>query len=304
MEIYQLRSFVAVAEEGHLTRASERLHTSQSAVSAQLKALEQELGVLLFDRTSKGMRLTAAGERLLGKAENVLFAAADVKATARSLTHEISGVVRIGLHSDAVFLRVPDISMALSGAYPNLHVRFLQTNSWQISEELLKEEMDVSFAYGDWSGDGITSVFLARIPLFIAGPGAWRDKVEGVSIHELSKLPWLWASCECPFFTEAEELLKRHNLNPKRLGCADAEDVFTELVIAERGISLLREDVALPLEKQGRIALWRGERIHVTLTLSFKESRKDEPMIRALLDTVSEVWSNGESTKDESAPGD
>ena len=61
MELYHLRTFVTVAEEGHLTRASERLFTSQPAVSAHIKALEEELGVTLFDRTPRGMQLTPAG---------------------------------------------------------------------------------------------------------------------------------------------------------------------------------------------------------------------------------------------------
>jgi DNA-binding transcriptional LysR family regulator len=75
MELYQLRSFVAVAEAAHLTRASEKLHVSQPAVSAQIKALEDELDLALFERTSSGMVLTSAGRRLLADAEKVLAAA-------------------------------------------------------------------------------------------------------------------------------------------------------------------------------------------------------------------------------------
>ena len=67
MELYQLRGFAAVAESGHLTRAAERLHLSQPALSAQIKALEDELGVHLFERGPSGMALTAAGKRLPAK---------------------------------------------------------------------------------------------------------------------------------------------------------------------------------------------------------------------------------------------
>ena len=62
MELYQLRSFVAVAEAGHLTRAAEKLHVSQPAVSAQIKALEDALDIVLFERTSSGMVPTPAGQ--------------------------------------------------------------------------------------------------------------------------------------------------------------------------------------------------------------------------------------------------
>ena len=65
MELYHLKTFVTVAEERHLTRAAERLCVSQPAISAHIKALEEELGLALFERTPKGMLPTAAGEALL-----------------------------------------------------------------------------------------------------------------------------------------------------------------------------------------------------------------------------------------------
>ena len=66
MELYQLRTFAAVAEESHLTRAAERLHLSQPAVSGHIKALEGELGVRLFDRAPTGMELTSGRRRVAG----------------------------------------------------------------------------------------------------------------------------------------------------------------------------------------------------------------------------------------------
>ena len=96
MELYQLRSFVAVAEAGHLTRAAEKLHVSQPAVSAQIKALEDELDLALFERTPSGMVLTAAGERLLADAEKVLAAAQAMRTEAKALKGEVAGKVREG----------------------------------------------------------------------------------------------------------------------------------------------------------------------------------------------------------------
>src|SRR5215831_12904146 len=89
MELNRLRSFAAVAEAGHLTRAAEKLHISQPALSAQIKALEDELDLSLFERTPAGMTLTEAGKRLLGEAEKVLAAAQALRAEARSLKGEI-----------------------------------------------------------------------------------------------------------------------------------------------------------------------------------------------------------------------
>ena len=72
MEIYQLRTLLAVAREGSITRASERLFLSQPAISAHIKAMEDELGIALFERTPRGMSLTANGAQLLERAGRIM----------------------------------------------------------------------------------------------------------------------------------------------------------------------------------------------------------------------------------------
>ena len=88
MDIHQLKTFVAVAREGSITRASELLHLSQPAASAHIKAIEDAVGLALFDRTPRGMSLTHEGRRLLAKAEQTL-------AAHRDLMEEASGARRI-----------------------------------------------------------------------------------------------------------------------------------------------------------------------------------------------------------------
>jgi DNA-binding transcriptional LysR family regulator len=72
MSLLQLEAFVAVAEEGHVGRAARRLHVTQPPVTRRIQSLEAELGIRLFDRTTKGMRLSPRGERLLPRARQIL----------------------------------------------------------------------------------------------------------------------------------------------------------------------------------------------------------------------------------------
>jgi DNA-binding transcriptional LysR family regulator len=99
MEIRQLRYFRTVAEDLHFGRAAERLHIVQSAVSQQLRRLERELGVDLFDRTTRTVRLTDAGRRLLPHAKEVLAAVSRARAAVDGLRAERARTVRLGTSS-------------------------------------------------------------------------------------------------------------------------------------------------------------------------------------------------------------
>src|SRR4029434_8227350 len=115
MELYQLRTFAAVAELGHLTRAAERLHVSQPAVSAQIKALEDELGTPLLERGPAGMTLTSAGSKLLPFASRVLGAASDLRNQALALKGEIAGHLRLGTLSDPETPRLGKLPASAGG---------------------------------------------------------------------------------------------------------------------------------------------------------------------------------------------
>ena len=100
MELYQLRSFAMVAELGHLTRAAERLHVSQPALSAQIKGLEDELDVALFERSAAGMTLTKAGRDLLPAALDVLAAEQRLRGRAAEMHGARRGKLRLGTVAD------------------------------------------------------------------------------------------------------------------------------------------------------------------------------------------------------------
>src|SRR3954454_9966983 len=96
MELRRLEYFVAVAEEANFTRAAERIHVAQPAVSAQIQRLERELGQPLLDRSRRTVRLTAAGEAVLPYAKAALAAVADIHTAVEELTQLVRGTVTIG----------------------------------------------------------------------------------------------------------------------------------------------------------------------------------------------------------------
>ena len=95
MELYQLRTFAAVAELGSLTQAAERLHLSQPAASAQIKLLEEEFGLALFERKPSGLTLTRAGTELLPGIQTLLASAGQVLTHAKRLTGHVCGLIKL-----------------------------------------------------------------------------------------------------------------------------------------------------------------------------------------------------------------
>src|SRR5690349_15588874 len=107
MDLTQLRTFVAVVQEGHLTRAAERLHISQPTASNHIKALEGTLGVQLFVRTTRGLEPTPAGLRLAESAGRVLGSTMELVSLARELQANPAGRLSLGTLADPMTNRVP-----------------------------------------------------------------------------------------------------------------------------------------------------------------------------------------------------
>ena len=118
MELRHLRYFVAVAEELHFRRAAERLYVAQPAVSEQIRKLEAELGVRLFDRTHRSVALTQAGSALLVEARRVLHQAEVAQLAARNAHDAAASKLRIGYVPDALPASVPRALQELASEAP------------------------------------------------------------------------------------------------------------------------------------------------------------------------------------------
>src|SRR4051812_14621161 len=122
IDLVQLRTFVAVAEEQHLTRAAERLHVSQSAASAHVRAVEEALGTELFIRTNRNLELTHAGRLLLVRAKQLLNDAAQFTSFAREIQGQAQGNLVIGSSSDPTASRIGAIVSLLRQQHPLVSV--------------------------------------------------------------------------------------------------------------------------------------------------------------------------------------
>jgi DNA-binding transcriptional LysR family regulator len=290
MELYQLRGFVAVAELGHVTRAAERLHLSQPALSAQIKALEDELGVHLFERGPAGMTLTAAGKRLLPEAAKVLDDAAALHGKARAIQGEVAGHVRVGTLADPEFIRLADFLALATERFPLVEIELHHEVSGAAFEKVRDGALDASFYYGDLTHPAVASIPLREIAYRVAGPAAWRNRIGGAAWADIAGLPWLMAPSISTHHVLANGLFAERGSAPETLIEADNEMVIRSLVASGLGVALIREDLAREGEAAGELVVWAETRLATTLQFIYSSGKREEPEVRALVGIISDVW--------------
>lgn len=142
MDLRQLQQFVALAETGNFHRAAERLHMAQPPLSISVRKLEAELGTPLFVRTSRGVRLTQAGEAALHDARRALFHAAQARAAAAAAANGERGALRIGFIGSATYALLPRLIPAFRAAHPGIELVLHESTTATILHRLEKRELD------------------------------------------------------------------------------------------------------------------------------------------------------------------
>jgi DNA-binding transcriptional LysR family regulator len=175
LDVAILRSFVAVAESGGVTRAAGFLHLTQSAVSMQLIRLEEMLGVELLDRTGRKVALTASGEQLLVYARRML--ALNDEVIGRLTDQAYEGEIVLGVPHDIVYPAIPQVLKQFNAAFPRVKVQLESSNTVGLKSQFSRGECDVILTTETEVDSGAET--LCRKPLvWIGAPGgsAWRQK--------------------------------------------------------------------------------------------------------------------------------
>jgi DNA-binding transcriptional LysR family regulator len=191
MELRQLRYFVAVAEELNFSRAAGRIYMSQPALSQQIRKLEEELGVSLFDRTGSRIRLTEPGRILLESARNILVQIEQTSRAVREAGGVGSGHLRVGFPEYANHTSVADALQAFRRRYPYVDLEeyemFTLQQTLQQVDDLREGRLDVGFMLGPVDEEALESEHVLDIELVAALPEehplAGRDELP---MHELS----------------------------------------------------------------------------------------------------------------------
>lgn len=293
MELHQLQAFVTIAALGHLTRAAEQLHISQPALSGRIRALEEELGVALFDRTPAGMTLTAAGRELLPLAERSLDAAREVRNRALALHTLVDGRLRIGTITDPDFIRLGPLLGELRARHPLIEIELHQEVSGKAFDAVLDGSLDASFYFGEREHPDVASLPLRRYRYVVAGPAAWRDQLAHSSWSDLAEMPWVLTPAVSTHQALVRQLFGDLPGKPEKTVEADNESVLVSLVIAGIGLSLVREDIARQKQREGELAVFPSLGVQTVLAFVHRRERGNDRAVRAVLVALREVWQLG-----------
>lgn len=288
MELYQLRTFIAVAQEGHLTRAADRLHLSQPSISAHIKALEKEIGLNLFDRLPKGMRLTKQGETLLAHAYKVLEAGRTLLNEAQMMQEVFVPKLLIGVPADAALPELSDLIAHLRDIYTGIELNLEQRLSGILLKDIRSELLDFGFIVDSEPPPDMHAIALRKIKFRVVAPRAWAMQLERADWLEIASLPWIFTPSECGMNRVAENFFKARHIKPRASMTANSSSSIFALLAAKAGVTLMPEADAAALSNQ--MAVWEHGAIEGCLYLVHRHNSASDPVIQSLQGIVKKLW--------------
>ncbi|MEH6500114.1 MAG: LysR substrate-binding domain-containing protein [Pseudoalteromonas distincta] len=244
MELRHLRCFIAVAKELHFARAAERLNIEQSPLSRTIKELESELGTQLFERTSRGTRLTWAGQVLTEDVRRIFIALDQARANVQAAASGYRGMLRIALSDGIVAQRLATLLAQCRLDEPEVEIRLFEVPFSQQVKGLRNDLYDAGFSRSDESGDGIHSQDVWHDPLIVALPARHPLLAcKQLPLEEVLKYPLILChpeTCE-GHYKQIERLLRAVETQPVIAEYASSHDVMFALIAAGYGLGLACE---------------------------------------------------------------
>jgi DNA-binding transcriptional LysR family regulator len=265
MELRHLRYFVAVAEELHFRRAAERLHVAQPAVSEQIRKLESELGVQLFNRTQRSVTLTPSGTAMLGEARRVLRQADVAQMAARNAVDEAKCRLRVGYLSDSLPANVSRAMRMLTATAPRVQVSLETGPANSLIEAVRSDQLDAAVATLPAPTRGLRATpagqegIVAALPVTHPLAAGTAMPIERLAPERLVTLP---RDTNPAFHNAIVSICRDAGLSPALIELSDSRVVQALMTVATgAGTALLPESAAAHYAAPGV----RFVRIHTAL---------------------------------------
>ncbi len=282
MELRQLEYFVAVAEERNFTRAAERVHISQSGVSAQIRQLEGELGAPLFERSARTATLTTAGKAALEHARAALNSAKSVRTAVDEVSTVIRGELAVGMVTACTVTPLFDALSLFHRAHPRVEIALLEDSSDRLVERVRSREMDVALvgtAYGP--PDDLESILLVQDRLVAVVPDEHPlARRPGIGLAEATSHPLVCLPIGTGIRSVLDISCRARGIDPAMAIQASAPDAVVDLAARGLGVAILSESMVSP---RAGLSIAAIDDVDIPATLSLIWSVPPTPALGVLL---------------------
>lgn len=278
MEIRDLKAFIAVADEQHFGRAAERLFISQPPLSKRIKALEEEVGVPLFERTTRRVELTAAGRVFLEHVRPLLEGAVSAAHAARRAERGQVGRIELGYIHSTSYTLLPSLLKASRLKLPGIEIRLHELAVETQIDGLLDGRIDIALARLPIEHPRIETLTVVDEPLVLAIPAghALARFKGGVHVSRLAdeRLIGYPPGGDGALHTIVSRLLARARLNARFVHVAGTLHTTLGLVRAGEGVALVPASLQVVRLDGVEYRKLTGARAHALLGLAWRSDRK------------------------------
>ncbi|MDT6985787.1 LysR family transcriptional regulator [Streptomyces lusitanus] len=283
MELRQLEYFVAVAEEQNFTRAAERVHISQSGVSAQIRQLERELGAELFDRSARTVALTPAGKAALEHARDALAAAGAVGQAVDEVTDLIRGRISVGMVTGCTITPLFEALAAFHAAHPGVEITLLEDASDRLADGVRTGALDLALiGAAARTPDGLEALTVISERLVAAvPPGHPLEQRRRVTLRDLTAHPVVCMPRGSGLRAVLDQACAAQGVQPSIALEASAADAIAGLAARGLGVAVLSESMADTYRDRLTAHVIADADIPALLALVWRPAHN--PALRALL---------------------
>jgi LysR family nitrogen assimilation transcriptional regulator len=303
MDIRELRSFIHVARSGSFSRAASELYIAQPALSRQIAKLEEEIGVPLLIRHGRGVRLTAAGARLLERAEMITHMVNETGEQVRASTDEEGGHLAVGLPPTIGALIGADLIKDFRTRWPRVTLHLREGLSSSLQEWVLDKRVDLAVVYNQPLLDAFDVRPLFSEPMILIGPAGAPGRKRSYHIRDLADVPLILPGLPHSNRRLVEQAAIQHGVRLRVDIEVDSVALTKQLVKAGLGYSILTQVAIKDEVSRGDVVAYAIERPSIRSTVAITTLREGRPsrlvdawstMLQEKLQSLiaSEAWKN------------
>lgn len=292
MEIRQLRSFRTVANLLSFNKAADRLNYAQSSISAQIQALEEELGVQLFDRLGRRVQLTETGTQLLHYAHKILDLVDEVHSEMAG-EKEPQGALTVRIPETFGVHRLPPVIKEFQALFPKVQLQFITCTQEGLEKDLRKGLTDLAFLLAEsiQAADLLVETVGFESVVVVAGPNHPLAAKSTVFTRELAAETLLLSKVDCSYRRIFEQILEQDGAGPLRRLQTYSVEVIKRSVMAGVGIAVLPEIAVAAEVAQKKLVIlpWSEGKIEVATLMIWYRDRWISPTLKAFMEVTKRV---------------